>query len=340
MKYKIDKIATNYEILERNFPRNDPKMRFFHYTSQASFFAMFKDYIDDISLEGLNEENIKYINIFASQMQYLNDKQEFIEGVKIIQNANIDTNELFESIFISCFCGTEDLLSQWKYYGKQCGISIEFDFSESTKLCWFESIAKNSKQTPSFIYWPVISPHRVIYDNHQNIFDDIKQEVTNGNIFKDVADKEAANLFVPHCKNKYFSEEDESRLILYPIKSELANGETLFTTIDYRVSNGKIIPQFKCKVAYADENKAQKKAPIKSIMVGPGDNQRLVFNSIINMLETNKSIVKFYTDEELDLIIKSNIQLKSNKIGICNDRITYNTDNNILISMSAAPFRD
>ncbi len=340
MKYKFDKITTNYEILEKNFPKNDPNMRFFHYTSQASFFAMFKDYIDDISLEGLNGENIKYINIFASQMQYLNDKQEFIEGVKIIQNSNIDTNELFESIFIACFCGTEDLLSQWKYYGKQCGISIEFDFNESTKLCWFESITKNTKHTPSFKYWPVISPHRVIYDNHQNIFDSIKQEVISGNIFKDVADKDAANLFVPHCKNKYFSEEDESRIILYPIKSELANGEILFTTIDYRVSKGKIIPQFKCKVAYADESKAQKNIPIKSIMVGPGDNQRLVFNSIINMLETNKAIVKFYTDEELDSIIKNNIKLSNNKIGIHNDRITYNTDNNILISMSAAPFRD
>ena len=136
-------------------------------------------------------------------------------------------------------------------------------------------------------------------------------------------------------------EENESRVILYPIKSKLQSDSILFTSVDYRVSNGKIIPQFKCKVAYADEDKAKKAIPVKSIMVGPGNNQRLVFNSIINMLETNKSVVKFYADEELDLIIKDNILLnKNNKIGLHKDRITYKTDNNILISMSAAPFRD
>ena len=35
MKYKFDKITTNYEILEKNFPKNDPNMRFFQ--SEKSF---------------------------------------------------------------------------------------------------------------------------------------------------------------------------------------------------------------------------------------------------------------------------------------------------------------
>lgn len=341
MKYSIETVLTNYELMGKCFAGDKSTgERFFHYTSQESFCAMFNDYINQIDDYNHNIDNLKYVTLFASQMQYLNDKQEYKEGIEVINDANIDVSQLFDSIFITCFCGKEDLLSQWKYYGKNCGISIEFDFKKTTRLCWYDLIEHSKKSDPPYAYWASIKPHKVFYKNHNEKFKLIKSIVDN-NIYKDVADKEAANIFIPFCKNKNFSEESESRLIFYPIISQLDKDKYLSTPMAYRISNGKIIPQFKCKIAFGDEHKAKYSIPVKSIMIGPGNNQRLVFNSILSMLERDKKNLKFYSDEEIDKIFKDKTQLnKDNKIGLHRGRLTYKTKDNILISMSNIPFRD
>lgn len=341
MKYRYNSVELNYELMKKCLLANGEGQRFFHYTSQESFYAMFKDYVEQQDLAPFSETKLKYINLFASQMQYLNDKQEYKEGLQIINLERVDTTNLVESIFVTCFCGKEDLLSQWKYYGKNCGISIEFDFSD-TQLCWYSLIKKeeNKEMMPSINYWANITPYKVFYNKHAEQFSNIREFVRNSP-FKDMNDREAANIFIPYCKNAHFAEEDESRLVFYPIESLINDNNYLITKIEYRVSNGKIIPQFKCKIAYADEKKAKRSIPVKSIMIGPGNNQRLVFNSIITMLERDKSRVKFYNDEELENILSDRIQLTNdNFFGLNNDRITYKTTDNILISMSRIPFRD
>ena len=339
MKYPYDMVCTYYELISKCFPDTDNKQKYIHYTSQESFFAMFKDYVEQIDEETLNIDKPKFVCLFASQMQYLNDKQEYKEGLEIIKNSGVDTSQLFESIFVTCFCGKEDLLSQWKYYGKNCGIAIEFDFNESTRLCWYTEVKDKMPQTPSLIYWANVKPHNVFYKNHGQHFEKIKS-IVNNNVFKDTADKEAANIFIPFCKNGNFIEEKESRIVFYPLRSEADKDQYFYTPMEYRVSNGKIIPQFKCKISLADEN-SKRKIPVKSIMVGPGNNQRLVFNSIINMLERGKENIKFFSDDELDKILKEQTKLmKSNNLGLHNGRITYRTKDKILISMSNIPFRD
>lgn len=323
------------------FSHNNKKnTKFYHYTSQESFYEMFKDYIKQLDMEEVCNNDAKYVYLYASQMQYLNDKQEYKEGLKIIQEDNVPVSDVSDSIFVSCFCGKEDLLSQWKYYGKNCGIAIQFDFNKSVNLCWFNLIKNLEQHETPLVYWPNIRPYNVIYKHHNENYKRIK-EVVNKKVYKDIAVQEAANIFVPYCKNENFIEESESRLIFYPIKSTLCNGDLLLTNIEYRVNKGKIVPQFKCKIAYGDKNKSKNQIPVKSIMVGPGHNQRLVFNSIINMLEPNKSVLKFYNDEEIDLIIKNPILLKGkNQLGLYKGRISYKTSNGIVISMSAIPFRD
>lgn len=338
MKYTYEDAVNNYELMRECFSQNNEQC-FIHYTSQESFCAMFKDYLTQIDQETENEKR-KYVNLFASQMQYLNDKQEYKEGVEIVKSTKTGNTDLIESIFICCFCGKEDLLSQWKYYGKNCGIAIEFDFGSDVELCWFSRFQNNSKCDPDSSYWIKLKPYDVFYESHHEKFKEIIEAVEKSK-YKDISDKEATNIFVPYCKNKHFAEESESRLILYPIKSVLHNGDLLLTNIEYRNTNGKIIPQFKCKIAYKDKTKPENSIPIKSIMIGPGYNQRLVFNSVINMLEPDKMNVKFYSDEEIDSILGNGIKLCSkNELGLYNGRITYRTTNNILISMSAIPFRD
>lgn len=338
MKYTYDNVVNNYELMRECFAQSK-RTRYIHYTSQESFCAMFKDYLTQINQKTGNGKR-EYINLFASQMQYLNDKQEYKEGVEIVKSANVGNTDLIESIFICCFCGEEDLLSQWKYYGKNCGIAIEFDFDSDVELCWFSTYHNNSKCETNSAYWIELKPYNVFYENHQKEFEKITKTVENS-IYKDISDKEATNIFVPYCKNKHFAEERESRLIFYPIKSVVQNGDLLLTNIEYRNTNGKIIPQFKCKIAYKDGAKPENSIPVKSVMIGPGYNQRLVFNSVINMLEPNKMNVKFYSDEEIDFILTNSINsYNHNELRLYNGRITYKTTNNILISMSAIPFRD
>jgi len=331
MYCNFDKAEENYELMTACL--KSKQRGFFHYTSQASFYAMFKDYIDEIN-KGEYGKKEKFVTLFASQMQYLNDRQEFIEGVNIVSNAGVNTTDLFESLFVTCFCGKEDLLSQWKYYGKDCGISIEFDFSNDVFLCWYNMIGENGEKETPIEYWSAIRPYRVIYKNQKSKFDEIRSTVNNIR-YKNVADKEAANIFVPYCKNSKFSEENESRLVFYPIKTELPNKEFLLTKLEYRESKGKMIPQFKCKMAYKHKN--QRIIPIKSIMIGPGYHQHLVFNSVINMLEPNREKVRFFSDEEIDNVIRGS---ENNDIGIIEGRVTYITSNYIKISMSAIPMRD
>ena len=341
MKYLFEDVRFIYELMQKCFPVELRPQKFFHYTSQESFYAMFKDYIEQLDMAPFSEDETKYVNLFASQMQYLNDKQEYREGTQIIKNSDIDTAQLFESIFVTCFCGTEDLLSQWKYYGKNCGISIEFDFSDSTQFCWY-TLKKNKKgdETPPDIYWANITPYKVFYEDHGEQFSKIK-EIVNSNLFKDTSDKEAANIFIPYCKNTHFAEENESRIVFYPVESVLHNNDHLITKIEYRTTNGKIVPQFRCKVSYLDSKKSKYAIPVKSIMIGPGNNQRLVFNSIINMLERDKANIKFFNDEDIDHVLNQGLELCENrKIGLFNNRVSYRTTDNILISMSRIPFRD
>ena len=145
--------------------RNDPNLfqsemapvHYIHYTSFAGFKAMFEPYA---------ENGEQYIRIFPSQIQYLNDYQEYKEGVKVVGNipVGIDNN-----IFAVCFCGEEDLLSQWKYYGKNSGIAIEFDFNNNNpcRYKWWDDIdEKVSDKSDEFL----MRPYPVLYNDHDGEF--------------------------------------------------------------------------------------------------------------------------------------------------------------------------
>ncbi len=333
MKYSLNELSDYYRLTEKCFCGSSKPQKYIHYTSQESFYQMFKNYIERIDLNSESEEPL-YINIFASQIQYLNDKQEYKEGLLVISDEKVSADNLTDSIFVVCFCGKEDLLSQWKYYGKNCGIAIEFDFDEETVLCWYSK--DGEEKILDTKYWIVNKPHKVFYDEHKENFNKIFKVIKNAGR-KDETVKEAANIFIPYCKNSAFEEEDESRMVFYPVQSQLHDAGNLITKIDFRVTNGKIVPQFKCKVAYG--NKTGCSIPIKSIMVGPGHNQRIVFNAIISMLESNKTKVKFYSDEIIDKIVAGEPNVDKELI-LKNNRVTYTTSDNIIISMSNIPFRD
>lgn len=68
--------------------------------------------------------------------------------------------------------------------------------------------------------------------------------------------------------------------------------------IKYRKKNSRILPYLKCVVVNKDESKY----PILSVTVGPGNNQNIIFNAVINILEGNDNINFFSEDEEQKII--------------------------------------
>ncbi len=319
-------------------PKNLPAKpkQYIHYTTLKGFKAMVESYV---------EQDKKYIRIFPSQVQYLNDSQEYKDGIKVVENKNFKNNIYKDNVYAVCFCGEEDLLSQWKYYGQNCGIAIEFDFNDNVQFRWW-NLEQNERDSDGFF----LTPYPVLYENKENNYNYLCKLIAKSDVNEEII----KTVFIPYCKNITFEEEKESRIIFFPIQ-ELGKYKT---NIKYRVTESKIIPQFECKVYYGTKgNNLQSPIPIKNIMIGPGYNQLVVFNSVISMLEKSNygseyidedKILKLKEETEKDNIIPQNemfkidigrlsIVTKEGKNGI--EYITYKTRIGITVQMSATPFR-
>ncbi|MDE6757759.1 MAG: DUF2971 domain-containing protein [Clostridia bacterium] len=340
--------------------------QYIHYTSTQSFQAMLKPFA---------EEQQNYINLFASKVQFLNDSSEFKTGFDLVKDnyqsfaEKLKTNatlSLRDDAFTVSFCGEEDLLSQWKYYGKESGIAIEFDFGINKPECkflWTESkqVGESEEWNYNWAFDFNLMPSSIIYGQArqkkalENIVSKIKKNERT--MYKDVI----ITSFIPFCKNISFIEEKESRLLFYPISDKGSQAE-IITPIKYWNKNGKIIPQFECRLAYCKTTNKRPPIPIKNIMVGPGYNQTEIFNGVISMLEQGKNTLDYIDDKKIKDIttrvkyskmqtINSNdlcIVEKSIKTKLSGEEksiidnleyVTYKTSNGITVQMSAIPFR-
>ncbi len=127
----------------------------FHYTAFDTCLNMLKYKKSD-------KKTPKYLELFASHISYMNDTKEFVVGLetilctlKNILNTHpfdpiadsdiVDTAEGFINTYknylalpayavpphyIVCFNKDFNNLAQWKYYGKNSGISIEYDLGK------------------------------------------------------------------------------------------------------------------------------------------------------------------------------------------------------------------
>ncbi len=371
----------------------------FHYTSIEGFLLMMRDIQD------------KKCYLFPGNIRYQNDSAEIQEGVSIIKKLTgskkefesdtveqIDNHlreKMFEALdqlnnndfYISCFSMERDLLEQWKYYGKDCGLSIEFDFKECEGFWEGDiskieikvgssapkySVEKHKEYDNNYLFnWDdnescddsfsikekriltqkgvSLYPIKVIYeDNLKEVFfkkNILENYSRNKNKLKfssyQTGVKECINwalsIFIPICKNHFYEHEREARLIFYPFDK---------TKIEYRVKNNRILPYLKCLIVNKDGNKY----PIKSVTVGPGNNQNLVFNAVINIIEGNENKM-YFTD---DAINKERKECDQEKVFNCIPRghlgrvkcknsevsTVYRSFNDILVYKSPIPFRD
>ncbi len=277
----------------------------FHYTSFENCIKMLKSPNDDGCLE-----------LFASHFNYMNDTKEFFEGLYYIidvlkekslhfSNSNIQkTINEFISIFgdpdtipyyaipphyIISFNTTYNNLAQWKYYGKNCGVSIEYDLNN----CMFSNYS--------------LSDGYFSHDSYLVNYKKAEQQQEINSILcnlseLDKSDKElnkeihCKKILLKACaaasfmKNKYYKEEKEIRLLFAPYYSDetstlsYENQSKLMQKVYYRPRGIEyIIPYLKIRL----KSNSQKKYPIKSLTVGPGQNQDLIFNSLIMFVQSN-----------------------------------------------------
>lgn len=273
---------------------------YYHYTSMANALNILSKGKKDIVLYAshflfLNdgEELLNGLGMVLKELQKKtkigeNDSKEMLKGKKRLQGHLVDIeaikpNQIHNAPnhFIICFCKEGNLLTQWEYYGKECGIAIEFDL-ENCEYGGFVKNTRNKKADGEYVYIP---PRDIIYK------DSSKKKIIEKINEKDNYDEISTTLLplknvaaASFMKHNAFQNEKEVRLLFSPI---YYLGCTAFDLskelVDFRESNGVLKPYIKVHIKHKDNNQL----PIKSVTVGPGQNQHLVYNAILKLVQLN-----------------------------------------------------
>lgn len=255
-------------------------------------------------------------DIFATNIRYLNDSEEYLNGVqeiyRLLQDHNLlkkwkkqrDESELnncdpevifneeflgkkkeflekkFELYSIS-FCEKNDLLSQWAIYARESGVSIKLNFEgEVYSFCDKKTECEEICST-----WENI-PKEVLYFTKESMKKDDYDKTGIRILDRLFIEKNAKDYMelinitwreVSAFVKRYdFKQEAEYRLLFDPEKT------AFYPKIEYRVDNKVLKPYIDvfCENGW----------PIWEIMIGPGFNQDIVFESVKHFL--NNATVK------------------------------------------------
>lgn len=328
-----------YNIIPIIFKNKIHEGSCYHYTNIEGFLLMMEDIRE------------KKCYIFPGHTRYQNDIQELSEGVsyvklsisqitdkQVTERILEDLNELDNNIYISCFSSDRDSLEQWKYYGSNCGLSIEFDFAQCEGFFNDEQIpakgmdlfqydiSQNSCNEDTITKWDTnlnfddateniskklyehtrggisLTPVEVLYSDEEK---NVAMENMLGNNIESNMSK--LSLYSSSLNKKAYVDCAISTFIpicknhyfAHEKEARLLFFPDIDTKIKYRKKNGRILPYLKCIVVNKDENKY----PISSVTVGPGSKQNLIFNAVINILEGHDN-TKFFPEEDEQEIIK------------------------------------
>ena len=347
----------------KELSRDDSPSACWHYTTLSALNAIIKD-----SLEKVNHFKVNYFNtatFWASNIRYLNDEQEFRDGIlKLSEYEEKDiVDTCMDNVYLISFCGDGDLLSQWKYYGKESGIAVKFNLNYVRYKYWKEIEQKLESHDDPLITIAGVEPKRKDDEQTRPIKVKYKDEekVKYYGKLKDMSEISGvpsliSNLFVPFCKHSGFSEENESRLVFYAHQFgvyKIGNRVTV-PDIVYNLGKSTVKPALQVHMEVDDTRNL-----IDQIVVGPGYNQNLVFNALIHMFD--RSHYHFFDikdkipeDDKKDgdnkslpleefLKCKSDFLVHRVDIKTQNDktqtRLAYKCENGIVIMKSSIPFR-
>lgn len=260
-------------------------------------------------------DTMRYIlekgDIYATNIRYMNDSEEYTNGLtalkeltnneeffnqwrqkrkrddisiddikRVFTEENLKKNQQDMEYYSISFCETNDLLSQWAIYAKESGVSIKMDFSKRFYHFSTESTeVQKGTEKMERARWQ-LSPQKVFYFTYNPVhackrqYQKTAYEVLD-RLFDSRDPLEGKNedwkyvsAFVKRCD---FYQEAEQRLVFrresppYPPK------------IAYRTDKKVLKP-------YLDVE-CEKGWPVSEIMVGPGFNQQVVYDSVVHFLE-------------------------------------------------------
>lgn len=259
-------------------------------------------------------ETMKYIltqgDIFATHISYLNDSEEYINGLRELrelfpdgalgskavtsilnQNAYEEALREIPQIYSISFSKEADLLSQWYMYARESGVRLGFlfprkkqNFEIKRKYAGKDDSKKSVESTLMDVHYftRIGMPYQEYQKEKEAIGKVIQKHADEIGIQRD-DDANEIRLWkeiAPYIKNYEFRQEKEVRLIFNAvINDESVTNKMDVDLIEYRNANGVLIP-------YID---VYRKAgwPVVEIMVGPGRNQTRVYNSICHFVDYN-----------------------------------------------------
>lgn len=287
-------------------------------------------YTDIEGFKGIIEDNC----LWATNINFMNDSKEYKEGMELcyheiesLLKTNIDEKEKEylnqlkiilgkdgagfwfdiknEDVFSLSFCKNGDLLSQWRGYGKGCGISIGFDISElhninlsdKTQADEFDRKIENGELIDGQDLEKLRRTglrailRKVEYDNKkkQEIIKEILEigrlsikegRINNDPEFSAQGVAGALKTIIPLLKDEGFREECECRFVRHFFESS----KEVEPAIHFRTRNDIILPFLKLKMRDWNNRKLEQ-LPIKEIIVGPNKNQEYIIKSIKYFLE-------------------------------------------------------
>ena len=232
--------------------------------------------------------------IWATNIKYMNDSEEFLNGLNEIEKYNgkkVDKTRLIECVntlrklanvkqYTISLCGRNDALSQWSMYAKESGVCLEMNIDEYNDIIKYKIEDNENADTLPLVF------NHVIYctdDSSVMTSSDLKNARTNikklinslcsnnqgTNVMQEAVIKCAALI-----KRYEFFQEDEFRAIF---NLNCADRKCF----GFRMDKGILKSYVKVKCIVNDKIGW----PIKSIMIGPGFNQDVVFNSWIFFLD-------------------------------------------------------
>lgn len=297
----LDKV---YEILSKigEADIKSENRSYYHYTNMKGVLGIFKDFIDCRNKE--YDDSYKFVNrcsVYASNIRYLNDAQEYKEGLQYCKDIIGDLASPDMDIYSTSFCGNGDLLSQWSMYGGKSGIAIGFNF-QNIEVGLFKQKERDNENT----FYKSLVPIKVNYEieERKEFFNQISKEIMES-MSSDYRNKLLQSILIPFCKNKFFKNEQESRLVFYycPVIGRIY--DSLYSVNDEK---GLIKPalNIQYKSIEADSN------IINELIVGPGYNQNLVFNALIHIFDMKSS--SFYEGDKKEYQCTNGIKIKKSAI--------------------------
>lgn len=173
--------------------------------------------------------------LWATQARFSNDSEEIKKGVHILEELCSEKDDSLKKYsnwlrdresedldcYIACFCGTDDILSQWRGYCRNDGVSIGFAFDETQPHYYFKD-ATNEEQNPQeikiFSVWYVEEENKRYSSSNTISEERLKNELENKlkeqNELSRAGCKAFIDATIPLIKHAGFCEEDEYRLII------------------------------------------------------------------------------------------------------------------------------